>query len=57
MLGTTATKMAQMEFDLKKAKYQPDKRFVKEFKEAMANLSKVKEQLDTVLVKRTACVC
>ena len=57
MLGTTATKMAQMEFDLKKAKYQPDKRFVKDFKEAMANLSKVKEQLDTVLVKRTACVC
>ena len=50
--------MAQMEFDIKKAKYQPDKNFVKDFKEAMANLNKLKGQLDEVLVKRTfLCVC
>ena len=58
MLATSHTKMAQMEFDIKKAKYQPDKNFVKDFKEAMANLNKLKGQLDEVLVKRTfLCVC
>ena len=56
MLAGNATKMAQMEFDLKKAKYQPDKKFVKDFKEVMGNVNKVKAQLDEVLVKRTAWV-
>ena len=60
MLATSHTKMAQMEFDIKKAKYAPDKKFVREFQAAMATLGKLKSQLDEVLVKRTIlclCVC
>ena len=53
MLKTLLTKMAQAEFDLKKAKYQPDPRFKKDFKGCMDNIKKLLGNLDTVLVQRT----
>ncbi len=52
MLKTLHTKMAQAEFDLKKAKYQPDPRFKKDFKGCMDNIKKLLGNLDTVLVQR-----
>jgi hypothetical protein len=53
MLKTLSTKMAQADFDLKKAKYQPDNRFKKDFKGCQDNCKKLLLNLETVLVQRT----
>jgi hypothetical protein len=58
MLKTLSTKMAQADFDLKKAKCQPDARFKKDFRGCQENVKKLLSSLETVLVQRTLqCFC